>query len=110
MRILRSLAHWITLHIARFLATRVATPLLVAMTLSLAAGGALATAPLARHPIPTAVVQTTPAFPNSSCFVRWHGWNVCHILPSQVSDYPNAYWCRPSRRYPGMDACFFWNK
>jgi hypothetical protein len=108
MRIFRALAHWTTVQLARFLATRVATPLLLVMTLGLAAGGALATAPLPRHQSPTIVVQTT--YPNSSCFTGRYGWTVCHIPPSQVASYPNAYWCQPSRWDPGMDACFFWKQ
>lgn len=89
---------WTKLHLARFLATKVATPLILTGTLALAAGGAVATTP----------TQQIPTYPNSSCHTNWYGGIACRIPAGQVASYPNAH-CHPSWRHPGMDICHFWS-
>lgn len=103
MGIQTAVTGWTTRQCARFLATKIATPLVLTGTLALAGIGAVAATPSTPH-------QNLPVYPNSSCFLRWDGSSVCHLPPSQVRSYPNAYWCHPSQMYPGTDVCFFWNK
>ena len=91
---------WTTLHLARFLATKVATPLILTGTLALAGAGAMGT-PIAIHQSPT--------YPNSSCHPSWYGDGsvACRIPDSQVGAYPNAY-CYPSFYHPHINICHFW--
>lgn len=95
MGIGKSLVDWTQVHLARFLATRPATPLILAGTLALAATGAVATTPSPAPQSPTAVVQTTPPplFPAANCNAVWNGFTVCQIPANQVTLYIIAYGC-----------------
>ena len=110
MGIGKSLVGWTALHLARFLATRPATPLILTGTMALAAFGATATNPTTIQQSPTAVVVTTqaPTYPNASCYADpdGDGSTVCHIPASLVSSYPNAY-CHADWDGDGTFVCHF---
>jgi hypothetical protein len=73
-----SLVDWTQMRLARFFATRLATPLILTGTMALAAGGAVATTPMPAHQNPAAAVRTIPAplFPPMSCHTGWYGLAV----------------------------------
>jgi hypothetical protein len=111
MGIGRTVVNWTKLRLARFLATRLATPLILTGTLALAGLGAVATNPVTAHQSPTPVVETTqtPTYPNASCYSDpdGDGSTVCHIPASQVGNYPNAY-CHLDWDEDGTYVCHFW--
>jgi hypothetical protein len=97
------------MHLARFLATRLATPLILTGTMALAAGGAVATAPAHTQQYPTTVVQTTPLpiFPNIGCHPGWYGTMVCHIPTNQVALWAPAYSCSQDWHGDDLYVCHF---
>ena len=99
MGIGKVVAGWTTLHLARFLATKVATPVILTGTVALAGAGAMLS-PISLH--------QTPTYPNSSCHSLWSGDDdtICQIPASQVASYPNAR-CLPSWQQSGTDICRF---
>jgi hypothetical protein len=99
MGIGKVVADWTTLHLARFLATNVATPVLLTGTVALAGFGARIS--------PISLPQS-PTYPNSSCHTAWSGADdtLCAIPVSQVAAYPNAR-CEPSWQQSGTDLCRF---
>jgi hypothetical protein len=110
MGIGRTLVNWTEVRLARFLATRVATPLILTGTLALAGFGAAATNPITAHqsPAPATVVQA-PGYPNSSCWADpdGDGSTVCDIPANQVGNYPNAF-CHADWDEDGTFVCHFW--
>jgi hypothetical protein len=99
MGIGKVVAGWTTLHLARFLATKVATPVLLTGTVALAGVGARLS--------PTSLPQS-PTYPNGSCHTAWYSDDdtLCAMPASQVAAYPNAR-CDPSWQQPGTDICRF---
>jgi hypothetical protein len=98
MGIGKAVGGWTKLQLARFLATKVATPVILTGTVALAGVGAMAS-PISIH--------QTPTYPNSSC--QSGGWSddtICSIPASQVAAYPTAR-CSPSWQQPGKDICRF---
>ncbi len=111
MGIGRTLVDWMELRLARLLATRPATPLILTGTLALAGLGAAATNPVMVHqsPVPAVGTVQAPGYPNSSCYADpdGDGSTVCHIPASQVSNYPAAF-CRLDWDEDGTYVCHFW--
>lgn len=109
MGIGRTLLDWMELRLARFLATRPATPLILTGTLALAGLGAAATNPVTLHQSPAATTVLTPIFPNTSCYADpdGDGTLVCHIPANLVSNYPTAY-CHLDWDGDGSYVCHFW--
>jgi hypothetical protein len=95
MGIGKAVGGWTTLHLARFLATKVATPVLLTGTVALAGVGAMAS-PISLHQAPT--------YPNSSCQSAGDD-TICQIPIGQVAAYPTAR-CHPAWQQPGMDSCY----
>jgi hypothetical protein len=96
MGIGKVVAGWTTVQLARFLATRVATPVILTGTVALAGAGAMVS-PISLH--------QTPTYPNSTCRTGWNGDAICRIPASQVAAYPTPD-CHPSRWNPATQICF----
>ena len=82
------------LYLARALAARPATPLILAGTMTVAAFGAAATNPTTVHSIPSPVAPAATldlSSPHTFCMPDpdGDGHTVCHILASQVTTIPN---------------------
>jgi hypothetical protein len=109
MDIGKSLVDWTQLRLARFLATSAATPVLLAGTLALTAGGAVATTPTPAHQNSPAVARMTPAplFPPVICHHGGQGSVVCLIPANQVAVYAVAYTCRQASQGEGLYVCRF---
>jgi hypothetical protein len=97
MGIGKKLAGRLELYVARALAARSATPLILAGTMTVAAFGAAATNPTTVHSLPSVVVQKATkatldlSSPRTFCMPDpdGDGNTVCHILASQVTTIPN---------------------
>jgi hypothetical protein len=109
MEIRKSPVDWTQLRLARFLATRAATPVLLVGTLALAAGGAVATTPTTTDQSSRAVAQTTlaPLFVPVICHQGRQGTIVCRIPANEVAVYAVAYACRQDQRRDGLYVCRF---
>jgi hypothetical protein len=111
MAIGTKLVGWLELRLARTLATRAATPLILAGTLAVAGFGAAGVNPAQVHQAPSPAVRT-PALllssPHTFCEPDpdGDGHTVCHILASQVSTVPNLG-CSADPDGDGTFICYY---
>jgi hypothetical protein len=103
MGIGKSLVDWTARYLARFLATRVATPVLVTGTFALAAVGAATITPIHQ--------RVPPTYRNSRCQMQeYHGYGViaCDMPVSLVASHRIAcYWWYPYGDSDGVYVCDF---
>jgi hypothetical protein len=111
MYIGKTLGSWLELHVARVLATRPATPLILVGTMAVAGLGAAATNATTVHQAPGSVVRTSSLLlnsPHTFCYPDpdGDGHTVCHILASQVATVPNLG-CSADPDGDGTFICYY---
>ncbi|HVC80724.1 MAG TPA: hypothetical protein VNL35_09535 [Chloroflexota bacterium] len=102
---------WVGVHVARMLATRPASPVILVGSLAIAGLGATAMHSTTVQGNPSPVVGT-PALilnsPHTFCYSDpdGDGHTVCHILASQVSTVPNLG-CYDDPDGDGTSICYY---
>ena len=102
---------WVGVHVARVLATRPASPVILVGSLAIAGLGAAAMNPAKIQQNPSPVVGTPTLnlnSPHTFCYSDpdGDGHTVCHILASQVSTVPNLG-CTADQDGDGTYICWY---
>lgn len=111
MEIGKKLVGRLETQVARVLAARSATPVILMGTMAVAGFGAAAANPARVHQAPSPVVRTSSldlSSPHTFCYADpdGDGHYVCHILASQVSTIPNLG-CSADSDGDGTFICYY---